>query len=138
MLMAFYFFTDGDIISKIEGVKITEVNKTASLKWNLNGVPDGTTVYKMFYIKDERKDEILSYTPTTNTINSPLNPIVNKKIFKNRMSGNLSLTNGDGAVTFTLSDVQYDESGVFNLDIQVFTGGIQENVSSTLDVQGMY
>ena len=106
------------------------------MKWDLNGVPGGTTNYLIYYIKGGNKDKILSYISDTNTTDRVMDISTNNNPFENRISGNLNLTNGNRTLTVTLSDVQYVESGLYNLDIQTFPGSIRENVDSILDVQG--
>ena len=50
----------------------------------------------------------------------------------------MKLSNGNGKLTVTLLNVQYNESGVFMLDMTVVgTPNIQEKSNSTLDVQGL-
>ena len=55
----------------------------------------------------------------------------NNPFEENKLKGNLSLTNGNGALSVEISNIQYDESGVFILDIFK-----TEKLNVTVDVQG--
>ena len=50
---------------------------------------------------------------------------------ENRLKGNVNLNNGNGTVTFEISNIQHNESGVFILDIFK-----TEKLSVTVDVKG--
>ena len=55
----------------------------------------------------------------------------NNPFEQNKLKGELSLTNGNGALSVEISNIQYNESGVFILDIFK-----TEKLNVTVDVQG--
>ena len=62
--------------------------------------------------------------------------------FKGRVSGVLILNEGNGSLSVTLQNVEYEDSGNFSLNIFSYTNGnpptvINEHVDITLDVQGL-
>ena len=129
----FQFFIDGKVISSGGDLTIVEVGTTATLKWNLIGVPDTvTTVYNIFYYDIK----IFESTDSSNTVNKALAYEPNNNPFEqNKINGTLNLNNGNGTLIGTISNVQYKESGVFSFGFQSFVG-IKEDVNITLDVQG--
>ena len=128
----FSILTDSNIISIDEASKIVEVDTTATLKWNLNGVSDGRESLSIIYIKDNKEIQILSISISSNTENLKMDYASNNNPFEqNRLKGDLSLTNGNGALTVEISNIQYDESGVFILEIFK-----TEKLNVTVDVQG--
>ena len=134
-----FFFTDCAIIAKVGGaLKIFEVGTTATLKWNLNGVLDGTTIYQISYSRNGSEFRLLTDTPDKASLDISMNYVTeNNPIDKNRISSNLKLIDGNGTLTVTLSNIQYNESGVFKLQftpINDFTN--KASVNSTLDVRG--
>ena len=131
----FQFFIDGKVISSGGDLTIVEVGTTATLKWNLTGVPDTvTTVYNIFYYDIK----IFESTDSSNTVNKPLAYEPNNNLFEqNKINGILNLNNGNGTLIVTISNVQYKESGVFSFGFQSFVG-IKEDVNITLDVQGCF
>ena len=119
-------------------MKIFEIGTTATLQWNLNGVPDGSTIYNVFYYINKKKIQIFNRGLLTNTYDKSLSVEENNQFDRNRLGGHLKLSNGNGKLTVTLLNVQYNESGVFMLDMTVVgTPNIQEKSNSTLDVQGL-
>ena len=133
-------FSDCKIISKNGvGQRIFEVGTTATLQWNLNGVSNGLTAYQVFYYNNKNKIQILSATPAKNNLDRSMNYVPNNNPFEeNRINGHLKLSNGNGKLTFTLSNIQYDESGVFSFDFTPATEIINKaSVNLTLDVQGV-
>ena len=131
----FQFFIDGKVISSGGDLTIVEVGTTATLKWNLIGVPDTvTTVYNIFYYDIK----IFESTDSSNTVNKALAYEPNNNPFEqNKINGTLNLNNGNGTLIVTISNVQYNESGVFSFGFQSFVG-IKEDVNITLDVQGWF
>ena len=129
----FFLLTDGDIISTDEASKIVEVDTTATLKWNLNGVLNEREIYSILYNKDNKEITILSViTISSNTLNVKLDYSSNNNPFEeNRLKGNVNLNNGNGTVIVEISKIQYDESGVFTLEIFK-----TEKLNATIDVQG--
>ena len=120
------------MISTDEPSKIVEVDTTATLKWNLNGVPNGQEVFSILYNKDNKEIQILIVTINSNTENTKLGYAPNNNPFEqNRLNGDVSLNNGKGTVIVTISKIQYNESGAFILDIFK-----TENLNVTVDVQG--
>ena len=55
----------------------------------------------------------------------------NNPFEENRLKGNLNLNNGNGTLSVEISNIQYNESGVFTLEIFK-----TEKLNVILDVQG--
>ena len=109
-------------------------NKTITLKWNVSDVLDGS-VFLLYHNNTTSDNRIgLTYvTSVTDTrafkesykINNP---------FKGRSSGKISITNGDGILEITFSNLQYDDAGVIIVNRHYGLQITQENV--TLIVHG--
>ena len=55
--------------------------------------------------------------------------------FKDRLAGNINLINGNGSLTVSISNVQYNDSG--EISLRFLSGAIKERVPINFDVQGM-
>ena len=135
------FIIDCAIISNNgdETPKIFEVGTTAILKWNLNGVPRERAYYAIYHYKNNEKIKILEKGLDSNTDDKPMSYDENNNnpFEKNKLNGHLNLTNGNGDLNVMISNVQYNQSGVFILDIVVIQNPIiKEEANSTFDVQG--
>ena len=132
-------FIIGETVVQNEGdLKVFEIGNNVTLRWNLVGVPYGTSIYNIFYYRNDKKNQILSTSSRFSTVNSILNYTLNNNLFEqNRISGNLNLNNGKGTLTINISNVQYNESGVFSLELDSYAG---DNTTSniTLDVQSKF
>ena len=119
-------------------MKVFEIGSNATLRWNLIGVPYGTSIYNIFYYKNDKKNRILSTSSRFSTESRILDYNLNNNTFEwNRISGNLHLNNGNGTLTINILNVQYNESGVFSLELDSYAG---DNTTSniTLDVQSKF
>ena len=110
------------------------------MKWDLTGVSNGDVIYKVFYFKNGSKIVILSKFFEKNNVNDPIDFVTENNPFEaNRLNGHLKLINGDGTLTFTISNVQYNESGVYVFTAIIASGNIiEKEVNSTLDIRGMF
>uniref|UniRef100_A0A7M5TTZ2 Uncharacterized protein n=1 Tax=Clytia hemisphaerica TaxID=252671 RepID=A0A7M5TTZ2_9CNID len=119
-----------------DDTQIFELNTTATLRWNLNGVVDKTlaTTYNVHYNDGEKT--LLLTSDTSNTFTRPLTVI--NDAFNGRVSGAITLNNGTGVLSVELQNVEYEDSGNFTLKFYSAVIGLQtiENVDLTLDVQG--
>ena len=122
--------------------KIIDVNTTATLKWNLNGVPsNATSGYNVYKFKNDDKIRILTLIPVfNNTVSNSLDYFKShhNPFQENRIRGHLNLTNGNGTLIVKLLNAQYNESGVFSFEYHWFNGGKREEINSTLDVQCLF
>ena len=138
ILFSFCYTDSGIISNRDEELKIVEVNSTASLKWNLHGIPNGRIFYLIYYNKTGKMHSLLYAGLRSN--NSDYIMIYNRNnnspFSRSRINGYLKLNNGNGTLTVTISNVQYRESGVFTLEILIIDGLIEEEANSTLDVRG--
>eukprot|EP00111_Clytia_hemisphaerica_P001855 TCONS_00005213-protein len=87
--------------------KISKLNSTATLKWNLNGVVGNSpaTVYSVHYNQD--KNAFLQIFELSNTFTKPLT--VQNDPFNGRVSGTITLNNGNGVLSVELQNVQYED-----------------------------
>ena len=61
----------------------------------------------------------------------------NNPFDQNRISGKLNLHNGNGTLKVELSNVQYDDSGVFEMDLIIDKiQDVQQVANITLDIEG--
>ena len=112
-----------------------EIDSSATLRWNLFGFPDVYIIYRIAYYKNNKREILLS-TIRNIKVNQALNYNPNNNPFeRKRISGNLHLNNGNGTLTIILSNVQYNESGVFSLEIISLAARYGEVNNITLDVQ---
>ena len=128
-------------ISRERSVEIAEVGENVTLSWKLDGVlqNENDLICGVNYYDYNRKElPIYATFVVANTLISHLfymkNPYFNKE-----RKAQLYLINGNGTFTFELPDVQFNESGVFNLYFLIFTGGeasFQTNLTVALDVRG--
>ena len=129
-------------IVSIDGpqTQIFELNTTATLKWNLNGVVKADkNQYNVHY--NQSSKDFMQLADNAETLNEEL---LKKGVvrFKDRVSGVLILNEGNGSLSVTLQNVEYEDSGNFSLNIFSYTNGnpptvINEHVDITLDVQGL-
>ena len=109
------------------------------MQWNLNGVPDGLSIYQIFYNFEKKKIRFLSSTLSSYTVDLKINfvKIIYNRFEESRINGHLKLINGNGKLTVTISNVQYNESGVFSFDF-TSTDDLDKkgNANFVLDVQG--
>ena len=132
------YFIGGKVVSNKGNSKAFEVGSNATLRWNLIGVPSRKSIYEIFYYKDDKKNRILSTSSRFSTENRILDYNLNNNPFEwNKISGNLNLNNGNGTLSINISNVQYNESGVFSLEFESLAGyNIKNNI--TLDVQSKF
>ena len=93
--------------------------------------------YNIFYYKNNKKSQILSGIHRVIHI---LNYNQHNNLFEqNRISGNLIVRNGNVTLTINLSNVQYNESGVFSLEFASLVG-VWDNAKNniTVDVQSKF
>ena len=85
----------------------------------MTGVPNGRESFNIRYTyKDNNEVTIANREITSHNFTEPLTYEPHNNPFdKNRISGSLNLVNGNGTAIFELKNIQYDESGVFNLEI---------------------
>ena len=96
--------------------------------------PNGFEVFNIIYTKDKTNKEIMIATTQIDSHNETkiLNYDKNSNLFsQDRISGSINLINGNGTATFELKNLQYDEDGVFMLEI--FRS---EKLGMTVEVQG--
>ena len=132
------YFIGGKVVSNEGNSKVFEIGSNATLRWNLIGVPSRTSIYEIFYYKNDKKNRILSTSSRFSTESRILDYNLNNNPFEwNRVSGNLNLNNGNGTLTINILNVQSNESGVFSLE---FTSSAGYNVKNniTLDVQSKF
>ena len=116
-----------------------EIGSNVTLRWNLVGVPYGTLIYNIFYYKNDKKNRILSTSSRFSTENRILNYTLKNNPFDwNRIAGNFNLNNGNGTLTINISNVQYNESGVFSLEFESSLAGDNATSNITLDVQSKF
>ena len=152
MIVLFFLSTDGGIISNFEeDSKIIEVNTKTTLKWKLQNVPIGRSFYDIYFFINGDKLRLLYSYPERNSVNKSLayyykDAVPNNNIFVDkRIRGYLELNNGNGTLIVTISNVQYNESGLFRFEYIGFIGGIidestliREKIDLTLVVQGIF
>ena len=134
------YFIGGTVVSNEGDLMVFEIGSNSTLRWNLFGFKDGTSIYEIFYYKNNKKNLILSTSSRFSTENRILNYTLNNNPFEwNRISGYLNLNNGNGTLTINLLNVQYNESGVFSLEFESFAS-IRDSAKSniTLDVQSKF
>ena len=120
-------------------MKVFEFGSNATLRWNLIEVPSRTSIYEIFYYKNDKKNRILSTSSRFSTETSILNYNSSNNPFEwNRISGNLHLNNGNGTLTIILSNVLSNESGVFSLEFTSSAGCNVKSNNITLDVQSKF
>ena len=137
-MFEFDFIIGGTVVQNEGDLKVFEIGSNVTLRWNLVGVPYGTSIYNIFHYKNSKKNLILSTSSLFSTENRILNYTLNNNPFEwNRISGNLNLNNGNGTLAINISNVQYNESGVFSLEFDSYYG---DNTTSniTLDVQSKF
>uniref|UniRef100_A0A7M5UJR7 Ig-like domain-containing protein n=1 Tax=Clytia hemisphaerica TaxID=252671 RepID=A0A7M5UJR7_9CNID len=119
-----------------DDTQIFELNTTATLKWNLNGVIDDSlaTTYNVHFNDGEKT--LLQTSDTSNTFTGTM--FLANDPFNGRVSGTVTLNNGNGVVSVELQNVEYEDSGNFTFEFFSAVIGLQtiENVDVTLDVQG--
>ena len=152
MIVLFFLSTDGGIISNFEeDSKIIEVNTKTTLKWKLQNVPIGRSFYDIYFFINGDKLRLLYSYPNKNSVNESLynyyeSVVPNNNIFvEKRLRGHLELNNGNGTLIVTISNVQYNESGLFRFEYIGFFGGIidestiiREKIDLALVVQGIF
>ena len=152
MIVLFFLSTDGGIISNFEeDSKIIEVNTKTTLKWKLQNVPIGRSFYDIYFFINGDKLRLLYSYPERNSVNKSLayyykDAVPNNNIFVDkRIRGYLELNNGNGTLIVTISNVQYNESGLFRFEYIGFIGGIidestiiREKIDLALVVQGIF
>ena len=134
----FNLIIGGTVVSNEGDSKVFEIGSNVTLRWNLIGVPYGTSIYNIVHYKNDNKNLILSTSSLFSTENRILDYTLNNNPFEwNRISGNLHLYNGNGTLTINISNVQYNESGVFSLEFDSYAG---DNATSNinLDVQSKF
>ena len=137
-MFEFNFIIGGTVVQNEGDLKVFEIGSNVTLRWNLVGVPYGTSIYNIFYYRNDKKNQILSTSSRFSTESRILNYTLNNNPFDwNRISGALILNNGNGTLTINISNVQYNESGVFSLELDSYAG---DNTTSniTLDVQSKF
>ena len=129
-------------IVSIDGpqTQVFELNTTVTLKWKLNGVVTvDTNQYSVRY--NQSSKDVMQVVDNAETLNEDF-LIKDDVRFKGRVSGVLILNEGNGSLSVTLQNVEYEDSGNFSLNIFSYTNGnpptvINEHVDITLDVQGL-
>ena len=139
-MFLFNFIIGGTVVSNEGDLKVFEIGSNATLRWNLIGVPYGTSIYNIFYYKNDKKNRILSTSSRFSTESRILNyTLNNNNSFEwNRISGNLNLNNGNGTLTINILNVQSNESGVFSLEFESSLAGDNATSNITLDVQSKF
>ena len=138
-MFEFNFIIGGTVVQNEGDLKVFEIGSNATLRWNLIGVPYGTSIYNIFYYKNDKKNLILSTSSRFSTENSILNYTLNNNPFDwNRISGNLNLNNGNGTLTINILNVQSNESGVFSLEFESSLAWNNATSNITLDVQSKF
>ena len=112
---------------------IFEVGTNAKLQWNLTGVPNEKNIFNIIFTNKDNKEVTVAYIQIySHTDSIKLTYYKNNNPFdKSRVDGYLNLIDGNGTVTFELKNIQYNESGVFYLEIFK-----NEKLGVTVDVQG--
>ena len=134
----FYIFHIGGtvIISAEDKLNICEIGTYATLKWNFFGIRDSISVHKIFYYKNNTKYELFREIIFDNTMNRYLHPDLESLFDRNRVAGFIHFVNGNGTLTVNITNVRYDDSGVFGYEGDSFYGSNSELFSNiTLDVQ---
>ena len=119
---------------------VIEIGSNVTLRWNLNGVPYGTSIYNIFHYKNGKKNRILSTSSRFSTENRFLNYNQHNinPFEENRIVGKLNLNNGNGTLTINISNVQYNESSVFSLEFESSLAGDNATSNITLNVQSKF
>uniref|UniRef100_A0A7M5UN73 Ig-like domain-containing protein n=1 Tax=Clytia hemisphaerica TaxID=252671 RepID=A0A7M5UN73_9CNID len=120
-----------------DDIQIFELNTTATLKWNVDVIVIDKRVvirYDVHY-NDAPKAFLRGYDARRNT--RPMT-LANDP-FNGRVSGTVTLNNGNRVLSVELQNVEYEDSGNFTLKFvsSVWRSLLTiENVAITLDVQG--
>ena len=84
----------------------------------MTGVPNGEESFNIRYNNSESEFKIVTAQIDTYNYNGKLDYASNNNLFdEDRINGSMNLVNGNGAATFELKNIQYDESGLFILNI---------------------
>ena len=138
-MFEFNFIIGGTVVQNEGDLKVFEIGSNATLRWNLIGVPYGTSIYNIFYYQKYKKNRILSTSSRFSTENRILNYTLNNNPFDwNRIAGNLNLNNGNGTLTINILNVQSNESGVFSLEFESSLAWNNATSNITLDVQSKF
>ena len=92
------------------------------MKWKLQNVPIGRSFYDIYFFINGDKLRLLYSYPERNSVNKSLayyykDAVPNNNIFVDkRIRGYLELNNGNGTLIVTISNVQYNESGLFRFE----------------------
>ena len=118
---------------------ICEIGSNVFLKWNIFGVQDDISFHKILYYKNDTKYDLLSILIRYNTTERYLHADYESPFDRSRISGYLRLDNGNGTLTVNITDIKYDDSGVFGFELISFYESHKEFFSNiTLDVQSKY
>ena len=102
----------------------------------MNGVPNGRKFFGITYTNKDNNEITISSLQISshnamkvwnyNTYNNPFD--------RNRISWSLNIINGNGTVIFKLKNLEYDEDGVFTLEmLEIFKS---EKLGINVKVQG--